>query len=182
MRDKKVSGFSLVELLVVIAVMGILSSVAWLSFSSSMERSKIRDATLQTNSFFKSVVSGMKLNSDVNLRHSLKITANSLAVFDTSGCAGNIKDSLMLEESVEYRINSLNSAPGTNFGGTSWMSGSACVEFTPAVGKNTIATNGFLIIGSSNSDFKDEELIYKVSTSNRFQKARNYGNAGWESF
>ena len=182
MRDKKVSGFSLVELLVVIAVMGILSSVAWLSFSSSMERGKIRDATLQTNSFFKSVVSMMKLNSDVNLKYSLKINTSSLALYDTTGCAGNIKDSLNLEDDVVYRVNSLNSAPGTSFGGTSWMSGSACVEFAQAVGKNTISTNGFLIIGSSKSDFSDEELVYKVSASNRFKKARNYGNGGWESF
>ena len=54
-QEKKVKGFALIELLIVIAIIGFLSSMAYPSFSSWMADRQTNDAVTKIESAFRSV-------------------------------------------------------------------------------------------------------------------------------
>ncbi|HSQ42768.1 MAG TPA: type II secretion system protein [Fibrobacteraceae bacterium] len=171
-------GFTLLEMLVVIAIIGILASIGVMNLNARMNQEAVKGAAMSLGSFLDRVSADTRARSDTL---SLLVSGKALIVYDSSSCAGTE----LYRDSLAERTRFLTSAPtalpsNSGIPALNWSTASnACLHFRPRIGLNALVDTGYFQIQSTHAD-DIRALVGKSSTNNRIQSFRsNDGGATW---
>ncbi len=172
------NGFTLLELMVVIAVVGILSSIAIVSYKSSIRKAYIDTSALQVQSALKFMVSNNK--KSVVGENSLKyiINGNNLETHTNLSCNDTVP-TIERIGSKNYETELIVGCTGCTECGVSvnnWISG--CIDF-----KNTIGSplpEGCVTVRSkgNNSSYKIA-IVKKAGDVRVLMYSNSPGNTNW---
>ena len=160
--DSKKNGFTLVEILVVVVIMGVLSSLGVVSITAAAANARIKDYAQNTAAFLE------RIANDAN-RMSKTLCANvqqkSIDVYATSDCSGSMyaQYSLDLQFPVKFGCNI-----GAIFedGFNDWSEGEHVILFEPRIGLSAVP-KGYVCIQYGNST---------TYTDNAYGMAVKYGD------
>lgn len=141
-------GFTLIEVLVVIAIIGILSSVASVGLGGAISRERIRGVGGGVAAFLDNVHANA---SKEKATWSVAFTSLKVIAYRGPGCESANQ---VMEEELEYRGRFVSRAAATTPPGNAstwvnqaWATTSGnCLEFTPRVAHHSVATPGFVEI------------------------------------
>ena len=151
------NGFTLVEVLVVVIIMGILSSMGVASITGAVANARVKDYAQNTAAFLE------RIANDAN-RMSKTLCANvqqkSIDVYETSDCSGAIyaQYSLDLQYPVQFGCDinglSITDPKGSMSGDNDWSVGGSehYIIFEPRIGLSAVP-RGYLCLqyGTSNT-------------------------------
>jgi len=146
--DSKKNGFTLVEVLVVVVIMGILSSMGVVSITGAVANARIRDYAQNSAAFLE------RIANDAN-RMSKTLCANvqqkSIDVYATSDCSGSLyaQYSLDLQNPVKFGCNIGDIAFG-DADYNDWSEGEHVILFEPRIGLSAVP-KGYVCIQYGNS-------------------------------
>ena len=180
-KQVRPKGFTLVEVLVVIVIIGILSSMGMVSFRQSIANSRVRDSAINVAAFLERVSMTARETNDAYCVTTFK---NSIKIYAYKGttCSGDAVDSLVLEGGVFFRkpdgMSSPSSDAVTNLVDTN-------AYFVPRVGLSPFrgsdlsnqTNEGFYLLQYSTSDTWGG--VTKNSTKNNF-RSHSY-NGAWRN-
>ncbi len=171
-KKSSAKGFTLIEAMVVIAIIGILASLSTMGFIERIRRDRLDGAAAMTAEFLSQAsMMVKKMNKD----HSVKIYADSLAVFSGLDCVdSNHAETEKLTTGVKFGPQTLSST-GLPAGFTLPSSGSLnsgwtgdCINFLRTNMGNSVASKGLLSISHLN-DSSVGAAVVKTTSENRFQ-------------
>lgn len=184
-RETK-AGYSLVEVLVVVTIMGILSSMGVAGLQSAIANARVKDAAVNTAAFLERVANESRQFSSPIC---LAIKGDSVTLLairtDALDCSpknkrGAVVDSLIIESPLKFRKNSGTSCnAGTN--GTIDLTSSANAVFKPRLGMTAVPPEGVVCIQYGNDQLYG--LVRKTKTSNSvkayWRAGSSAGDVGW---
>lgn len=164
-------GFTLVEVLVVVIIMGVISTIGVSSFRQAVANSRVRDSAINVAAFLERVSMTARETNDV---YCVVATANSneLKAYKGSGCSGTVVESMNLEGGVVFRSSSSLSTPKTG-ANTNLVGKNA--YFQARIGLNSFRGSsldqqtfeGYYLMQYASS--KTWAGVSKVPTDNRFR-------------
>ena len=178
MTDKRASsanrkrGYTLVEVLVVVAIMGILSGIGVASLRSAVANSRIKDAGINVTAFMQRAANeatrlNQKLCAVISDDQTLKLYKGACG--DTYE-DGNLVDKLVLESTNKF-VTTQNNKNCPELGDTQ-KSPKTSMELTPKIGVSPIPTGCFLMQYGSSDRFAASiklptkfAMYYKLSYS-----------------
>ncbi len=176
-------GFTLVEVLVVVIIIGVLSSMGVAGLQGAVQNNRVRDAAVNVAAFLEKASTIARQTSDSLCVEAANGSSTITLRKTAGGCQGDVVESMNLEGGVFFR----SSASGVSSpvsGATTNLSGKSAY-FIPRLGLNSFR-------GSNLSDQSNEGYflmqyttsgkwagVAKVPTDNRF---RSYTyNGGWSA-
>lgn len=172
-------GFTLVELLAVVAIIGILSAAATVGFFALVERENVRSAGGTIHGAFARVVADSRKFNDTL---SLSINATGITAYKSANCsAGTDYFKVTLDERVailELESGAVAPVGAANFRpGSAW--GFSCLTLAPQLGMSPLTLPGYLIIGQNNGN-RYRIMVYKGQQENRvLTLLSNDGGSTW---
>ncbi len=175
------NGFTLIEVLVVVAILGILSSMGVVSFRQAIANSRVRDSAINVAAFLeRASMTAREINDTLCVATANNLT--KLSVYKGSDCSGSAVDSLILEGGVYFRSSSAVSSPISG-ATTNLVSNNGF--FVPRIGLSSFRGSnlseqtfeGFYLMQYSGSDTWGG--VTKVPSDNRF-RSHTY-NGGWHN-
>ena len=177
-------GFSLIEVMVVIAIIGILSAAATVGFTEKIQKDRLIGAMAMTNEFLGETSMRVK---KTNIDHSIKVFKDSIVIFEGIDCPANENKKVMtLPDQITFEgvsgVNSTGlptgiSAPTSNAYGSGWDSD--CIDFLRNKIGNTVEEGGVLSLKHKNkTDLAG--AVLKVDSDVRF-RSYLYSNAKWSN-
>ena len=151
------NGFTLVEVLVVVIIMGILSSMGVASITGAVANARVKDYAQNTAAFLE------RMANDANRMSKtlcINVQQKSIDVYSTSDCSGSIyaQYSLELQHPVKFGCDidndlSIIDSKGAMSGDHNWGIGGAghYVLFEPRIGLSAVP-RGFLCLQYGNSN------------------------------
>lgn len=134
------SGFTLVEVLVVVIIMGVLSSLGVVGFQNAVANSRIKDAGINVTAFMERAA-----NEATRLNEKLCMVASGKSVYLYKGECDNLGDLLdeMTLESLNTFDSELSDCPPGNDDASRYANNQ--VQLTPKIGVSPIPKGCFII-------------------------------------
>lgn len=179
-RRSKV-GFTLVEVLVVVAIIGVLSSMGVVSLRQAVANNRVRDAAVNVAAFLDKASTTAKQFNDTLCVESFSGGTTMNLRHAGNGCQGTIIESLNLEGGVFFRSSGSNVTSPSTDAVTNLVGYKA--YFVPRLGLNSFrgsdlsnqSFEGYYLMQYSNSG--TWAGVVKIPSGNRF---RSYTyNGGW---
>lgn len=143
--SSKKNGFTLIEVLVVITIMGILSSMGVASLRNAVINARIKDSTVNTAAFLERVANeSAKLSKNICLK---KYSEYTLGIIVADNCNDfptdfdKLYDSFVIEPPSKFECDNQNisgEAPGSD-----WTEG---IVFKPRIGLSAAPAEGHVCI------------------------------------
>ena len=178
-RSKR--GVTLMEVMAVVAIMGILSGIGVAGLRSAMANARIKDAAYNVTAFMERTANeARRLDSPLCVKRNAN--HNKLLVYGASCSAtdlGNAIDSLVLETPVVLIEDAVNEADFTNLTNWSKITGSnKGAQFSPRVGLTAAPDSGYFAVQyGGRMGLRGAAL--KVSTKNKFLPMMKHEDGSW---
>ena len=180
--DIKKKGYTLVEVLVVMSIIGILSSMGVASLHNAVVNNRVRGYAMNTAAFLERIANDANRMSKTLC---MKATQNTLNVYEGE-CSGSSSATPVLHDSYELEspatFNCLSDYKGDiNVGDGSadendWTRASG-VEFKPRIGLSTMPSKGFICIQYGTS--RNFAGVKKTANKNQLVPIWHVG-VGWQ--
>lgn len=167
-------GFTLIEVMVVVAIIGILSTIAYASLQGAIHRERIRGNGGAVISFLNRVHAETRKQ---NAAMSVRFYADSIVAYTGSTCdASNRFASEALLYSARIQSQTTPSGSASSWVDQAW---STCQSFVPNIAHHSIANKGFVELALTNApDFR--AIIYKAPSVYHLQWAYSIdGGDSW---
>ncbi len=139
----KKSGYTLVEVLVVVSIMGILSSMGVVGLRNAVINSRVKDYAVNTAAFLERVANeSNRLSSPVCV---MKAGDQMLVAYVTDNCDDHPADhfdSFSIEAPATFNCGA-NFADGHDVQGSDWANG---IIFRPRIGLSAAPTEGYVCV------------------------------------
>ena len=164
------SGFTLVEALVVVTIMGILSGIGVASLQNAVANSRIKDAGINVTAYMQRAA-----NEATRLNEKLCVVANNKTIKTYKGeCGGTLGD--QVDEMTLESTNTFGSASEA-CGGTHYADNK--VTLTPRIGVSPIPSGCFLVkYGSSD---RRAAIVKEATKFAMYYKLSYDGGSSWDS-
>lgn len=141
----KKAGYTLVEVLVVVTIMGILSAAGVASLRQAIMNNRIKDAALNTTAFLERVATEANKRSATLCLE--KITDQEIKVYQRSSCTEK-KDQQLVDRFVIESPVKFASGNGCNLTGDNWLDANkaASSAFKPRFGLSAAPSEGFICL------------------------------------
>ncbi len=152
-RSSRKSGYTLVEVLVVVTIMGVLSSMGVAGLRNAVINSRMKDCALNTAAFLERIANEANRMSKRLCAKMAGDNEQTLYVYMANDCnAGSIEnvdpfDSLTIEAPARFSCDNVDL---TVFEGTDWASDGAL--FIPRIGLSAAPVKGYVCMQYGNSD------------------------------
>ena len=141
----KKAGFTLVELLAVISIMGILAGMGVVGFQTAVAHARTKDAALNVAAFLERTANeARKLNTSLCVRNdgTSKLVAYKSAC--NAGTMGDAVDQLVLESQVTVVVSDVDDVGG---GGINLITSTdAKATFKPRLGLSSAPYEGYIVV------------------------------------
>ncbi len=182
-RPRK-AGFTLVEVLVVVAIMGILSGIGVASLRSAVANSRIKDAGINVTAFMQRAA-----NEATRLNEKLCVIVNNQSMKLYKGeCSteasklGDAIDEMTLESSNKFLTGSDAGVNCPELGGESDKDPKDRITLTPKIGVSPIPT-GCILIRYGNTDRYAASIKVPTKFAMYYKLSYNGGvNDSWFEF
>ncbi|MCF0222183.1 MAG: prepilin-type N-terminal cleavage/methylation domain-containing protein [Fibrobacter sp.] len=166
----KKQGFTLIEVLVVVSIMGILSSVGVVSFVSAVANARIKDSTFNTKAFVETVAQEAKR---VNETLCLKKTSDTRLTVYKGECssAGSVFSTFDIEAPSKFVTGGCPTGASTN-----WIA-SGTAEFKPKIGLSAAPSEGCIMVRYG-SDSRYGAVV-KQESKNFLEPLVSYDGSSW---
>ena len=152
----KKAGYTLVEVLIVVSIMGILSSMGVVSLRAAVANSRVKDAAINTSAFLERVANLSKERSDLICLAIDPTSAQTLLAVKSVGsdCStankmgGGILDKLVIDAPTKFVQ---NSSATCNFVGDIDMTKSSDAVIKPRIGLSAVP-HGIVCVQYDNDD------------------------------
>lgn len=163
LTQNKTAGFTLVEVITVVAIIGILSGLAISGMGRKVDFERTRGAAISLAAFMTRVSAEVKKqNADLSVRFS----ETMVDAFRSADCSGAILFSEVLETSVAIP-NVASGAPA--IAATNSWNHRACLSFSKLkIGENSVSANGWVRIDHRRRT-NLRGLVLKSAADNRFR-------------
>ena len=171
------SGYTLLELLAVVSIIGILSSMGVVSLQGAVANARIKDAAYNVTAFMERTANeARRLNTALCVK---KAGDQKLVTFNKacgSDPAGDRIDSLLLDLPVKLIVDDVT---GSDFEGKdNWAKATIGAEFKPKSGLSAAPTEGYMAVQYGGQSLWG--MAYKESTKNFFvPKVKYSGESPW---
>ena len=180
MRYKNVRGFTLIEVLVVVAIIGILSAAGVASLRNAVINSRVKDASWNMASFMERISTATKQTGD-----SLCVVVSGKTLYARlyvgGACSGAARDSFEIEGSFAVVTSSHSISSAVSFAGTpvNWGVSTSPAVFAPHIGISNVIGEGYIL---ANYKFSDRyAAVVKSRKENSFLAFMTKdGGATWE--
>ena len=173
-------GFTLLEVLVVIAIIGILTTIGVSGMQSVIANSTVKGQVLSVSAFFDQVSAHARAKNTL-IGFSMNVVGGAIVFHPDSTCAA-AGDTLKLDTRTAIVTAAPAGLPAQFASVTNWGSGT-CIRFKPMqrIGMNPLADSGYIHIKSLSVN-DAHGLIGKVSSENRaLAFVSKDGGTTWES-
>ena len=188
-RETK-AGYSLVEVLVVVTIMGILSSMGVAGLQAAVANSRVKDAAINTAAFIERVGNeSRELTSPIcldvlnnpRILYAVRSNGADCAPSNQVVGEGSIVDSLEIDSPLEFAKNtssSCNSSIGVDFIFTT----SESALFKPRLGLSAVPPQGVVCIKyGDNGPFGLAKKEWNSNSVKAYWKVeKSSGDAGWQ--
>ncbi len=186
-RETK-AGYSLVEVLVVVTIMGILSSMGVAGLQRAVANARVKDAALNTAAFIERVgnesrelTSPICLDTLNNILYAVRSNGVDCSPSNRVVGVGSIVDSLEIDSPLEFAQNdtrSCNSSIGVDFIFTK----SESALFKPRLGLSAVPPQGVVCIKyGDNGPFGLAKKEWNSNSVKAYWKVeKSSGDAGWQ--
>lgn len=185
----KQKGFTLAELLVTIAIIGILSSLAILSFGNSARQEKVRASGEIIKEFLRNT---QLLSHKEGKQLGLKFSSNGLTLYADSLCAGSVTlDEVELDNNTQIGLNlsittiaDITAPPKTagwsgNWSDTSQFVVDDCLKIDPSSEGSVFPDGGSLGVTYTGSTSGVGAIIYKKADDRRIHLQFSRDGISW---
>ena len=161
--DSKKSGYTLVEVLVVVSIIGILSSIGVVSLRDAVANARVKDCALNTTAFLERVANeASRLSKPLCVK---RLNAQTLAVYETNSCNDLpeiLFDSFVIEAPASFDCGA-DFGSGQDIDGPDWAAEGGLFE--PRIGLSALPANGFVCVQYGNES--NYGVAVKSSDNNR---------------
>lgn len=158
-------GFTMVELLVVVSIMGILSTMGVASLHAAIVNNRVRDAALNVTAYLERVASeANRLSSKV----CVKANGNTISAYKGASCSGTAISHHTLEKALSFENATHKDCS------SSWFNG---VTFEPKFGLSAAPVQGCIVVKYSGGEKKARALKKKEKNNIIPQVSYDRGNS-----
>lgn len=168
-------GFTLVEVLVVVAIIGILSGVGFANLQGAVANARIKDATFNTKAYLGTVAQEAKR---LNTTLCVKVTSATQLKAYKGDCEKSAKfEDLDLNLTIESPNKFIASACPSGVSSNWSVSSSKGATFAPKIGLSAVPQSGCVKIQYGSSDLYGS--VVKQSSKNYFESVISHDDQTW---
>jgi prepilin-type N-terminal cleavage/methylation domain-containing protein len=171
------AGYTLIEVLIVVAIIGVLSSMGVVSLQGAVANARIKEAAFNVSAFMERTANeSRRLNTTLCVK---KVDDQKLVAYNKacgSDPAGDHIDSLILDSPVKLIVDDIT---GADFQDKSnWSKATVGAEFKPRPGLSAAPAAGYIAVQYGGQSLWG--MAYKDSTKNFFVPRVKYsGESPW---